>query len=56
MDLYITQDGDSGSGWSWGNRAYGSHKGRCTYGGATRSVYSNADRFDEALNIVVATQ
>ncbi len=44
--------GDSGGGWSWGNRAYGSVKGIC--GG--RAVWSVADYYDEALGVFVRTQ
>jgi len=44
--------GDSGGGWSWNNRAYGSVKGICG-GGA---VFSVADLYDEALGVRVRTQ
>jgi streptogrisin C len=44
--------GDSGGGWSWGNRAYGSTKGTC--GGL--AVFSFADYYDEALGVTVRTQ
>ena len=44
--------GDSGGGWSWNYRAYGSVKGICG-GGA---VFSVADLYDEALGVTVRTQ
>lgn len=44
--------GDSGGGWSWNFRAYGSVKGICG-GGA---VFSVADLYDEALGVTVRTQ
>lgn len=44
--------GDSGGGWSWGNRAYGSVKGIC--GG--RSLFSHAGYFPTALGVWVMTR
>ncbi|MEM9383881.1 MAG: hypothetical protein AAGA68_02390 [Pseudomonadota bacterium] len=45
-----TISGDSGGGWSWNNRAYGSHIGDC--GG---NVFSVADLFYEAIGVDVRT-
>ena len=50
-----TIGGDSGGGWSFGLRAYGSHKGGCTVDGAVRNVFSVADLYDEALGVTVRT-
>lgn len=44
-----TIGGDSGGGWSFGNTAYGSHKGKCS----TNAVWSVADLYDEALGVRV---
>lgn len=44
--------GDSGGGWSFGNRAYGSHKGNCA-DVPGREVFSVADLYDEALGVSV---
>ncbi|TQV86288.1 hypothetical protein FKG94_01695 [Exilibacterium tricleocarpae] len=44
--------GDSGGGWSFNFRAYGSVKGICGGG----SVFSVADLYDEALGVTVRTQ
>ena len=44
--------GDSGGGWSWGTRAYGSVKGICG-GGA---VFSVADLYDEAIGVRVRVE
>ena len=52
MDGNSAIGGDSGGGWSWNNRAYGSVKGICG-GGA---VFSVADLYDEALGVRVRTQ
>ena len=46
----MTLGGDSGGGWSLGNKAYGGHKGLCF----SKSSFSVADLFDEALGVVVA--
>jgi len=48
MDGDATMGGDSGGGWSWGGRAYGSHVGDC--GG---NVFMPVDLFDEALGVSV---
>lgn len=56
MDAAVTIGGDSGGGWTFGTRAYGSHKGRCSFDGATRNVFSVADLYDEALGVTVRTQ
>lgn len=56
MNAAVTVGGDSGGGWTFGTRAYGSHKGRCTFDGATRNVFSVADLYDEALGVTVRTQ
>jgi hypothetical protein len=50
-----TIGGDSGGGWSFGLKAYGSHKGGCTVNGAVRNVFSVADLYDEALGVTVRT-
>jgi streptogrisin C len=49
MDGNSAIGGDSGGGWSWNNRAYGSVKGICG-GGA---VFSVADLYDEAIGVTV---
>ena len=50
-----TIGGDSGGGWSFNFRAYGSHKGGCTVNNAVRNVFSVADLYDEALGVRVRT-
>jgi hypothetical protein len=50
-----TIGGDSGGGWSFNSRAYGSHKGGCTVNNAVRNVFSVADLYDEALGVWVRT-
>ncbi|MCH7229819.1 S1 family peptidase [Glycomyces sp. L485] len=52
MDGRVVIGGDSGGGWSFGNRAYGSTKGYC--GGL--DVFSVADLYDEAIGVTVRTQ
>ncbi|SDL32663.1 hypothetical protein SAMN05216298_3426 [Glycomyces sambucus] len=47
-DAY-TVKGDSGGGWSFVNRAFGSHVGLC--GG--KSVFTLADDLDHALGVTV---
>ncbi|MGH9023118.1 MAG: hypothetical protein ACRDV9_08470 [Acidimicrobiia bacterium] len=54
MDGDIGIPGDSGGGWSWANRAYGSHKGNCA-DVPGREVFSVADLYDEALGVRVRT-
>ncbi|MDJ0766242.1 MAG: hypothetical protein QNJ97_24885 [Myxococcota bacterium] len=51
MDGAVTTNGDSGGGWSWNNRAYGSHVGRLwdPYEEVWRNIFSFADYFDEAI-------
>ena len=56
MNGTATTNGDSGGGWTFGTRAYGSTKGRCTFDGASRNVWSVADLYDEALGVTVLTQ
>jgi hypothetical protein len=41
--------GDSGSGHSFGNKAYGSHTGNCWVNGTFGDFFSVADYFDDAL-------
>lgn len=48
----VTIPGDSGGGWSWGTRAYGSHVGDC--GGS--NVFTPVDLFDEGMGVRVLTQ
>lgn len=45
--------GDSGGGWSFGNTAYGGHKGNCGPDLTQFEVFSVADLFDEALGVRV---
>ncbi|WP_100446976.1 chymotrypsin family serine protease [Glycomyces xiaoerkulensis] len=52
MDGDVTIGGDSGGGWSWNNRAYGSHVGDCSW----QNVFSRADDFDEAIGVTVRTK
>ncbi|GAB3660017.1 chymotrypsin family serine protease [Glycomyces tarimensis] len=49
MDGDVTIGGDSGGGWSWNNRAYGSHVGDCSW----QNVFSRADDFNEAIGVSV---
>lgn len=49
MDADVTADGDSGGGWSFDNRAYGSRVGVC--GG--KSVFTIADDLFEAVGAMV---
>jgi hypothetical protein len=49
MDGVNTDGGDSGGGWSYDNRAYGSHVGICGWG----SVFTRADVFPQALGVSV---
>ncbi|MEE9302548.1 MAG: hypothetical protein V3U84_02075 [Thiotrichaceae bacterium] len=44
--------GDSGGGWSWGTRAYGSNVGTC----AGNSIFTPVDLFDEGMGVRVLTQ
>lgn len=53
MDMGVTIDGDSGGGWSWGNKAYGGHHGTLPNG---NSAFSVADLFDEAIGVRVLTK
>ncbi|MGI0117487.1 hypothetical protein [Zooshikella sp. RANM57] len=52
MNGDVTIGGDSGGGWSFNYKAYGSHVGDC--GGL--NVFSVADLFDEALGVTVRVQ
>ncbi|GAB3996704.1 hypothetical protein GCM10029992_17550 [Glycomyces albus] len=52
MDGDVTIGGDSGAGWSWNNRAYGSHVGDCQ----GQNVFSRADDMYEAIGVSVLTQ
>ncbi|GAA2136447.1 hypothetical protein [Glycomyces algeriensis] len=52
MDSKVTEGGDSGAGWSWINRAYGSHVGLC-YG---QSVFTKAGNFQNAIGVSVMRQ
>lgn len=52
MDGDVTIGGDSGGGWSWNNRAYGSHVGDCSW----QNVFSRADDMNEAIGASVLTQ
>jgi hypothetical protein len=45
--------GDSGGGWSYNNRAYGSHVGNC---GTNFDHFSVADYFPQAIGVEVKTQ
>ena len=47
--------GDSGGGWSVGNRAYGSISGQCSVAGVWHNTWSIADLYDEALGVTVRT-
>jgi hypothetical protein len=49
MDGVNTDFGDSGAGWSFNTRAYGSHVGVCGWG----SVFTRADVFPQALGVSV---
>jgi streptogrisin C len=49
MDAITSVVGDSGGGWSYGSKAYGSQKGHC----ASKDAWSVADLFDEALGVKV---
>lgn len=50
-----TLGGDSGGGWSLGNRAYGSVAAHCNLSGDWRNAWSVADLYDEALGVSVRT-
>lgn len=52
MDGDVTIGGDSGGGWSWNNRAYGSHVGDCSW----QNVFSRVDDMNEAIGVSVLTQ
>lgn len=45
--------GDSGGGWSWGTRAYGSVKGTCSAG---KAVFSHAGLYQKAIGVSVMTR
>ena len=45
--------GDSGGGWSFGNTAYGGHKGNCNPDFPNRDAWSVAALFDEAIGVRV---
>ncbi|MEU5156646.1 hypothetical protein [Glycomyces sp. NPDC021274] len=51
MNKHVTTGGDSGGGWSHGNRAYGSHVGRCS----GDSVFTPVAYFPNALGVSVRT-
>ncbi|SDE02417.1 hypothetical protein [Glycomyces harbinensis] len=51
MNKRVTTGGDSGGGWSHGNRAYGSHVGYC----AGDSVFTPVAYFPNALGVSVRT-
>jgi hypothetical protein len=51
MTEHVTTGGDSGGGWSHGNRAYGSHVGRCS----GDSVFTPVSFFPDALSVSVKT-
>lgn len=48
--------GDSGGGWSFDNRAYGSEKGRCAPNFVNNEVWSAAHYYPNALGVSVRTQ
>lgn len=52
MNGNVTASGDSGGGWSWGTRAYGSHVGYCS----GKNVFTPVDLFDEGMGVRVLTQ
>ncbi|MEU5153837.1 hypothetical protein [Glycomyces sp. NPDC021274] len=52
MNGDVTIGGDSGGGWSWNNRAYGSHVGDCSW----QNVFSRVDDMNEAIGVSVLTQ
>ncbi|GAA2128446.1 hypothetical protein [Glycomyces algeriensis] len=51
MNKHVTTDGDSGGGWSHGNRAYGGHVGHCS----GDSVFTPVAYFPNALGVSVRT-
>lgn len=51
MTEHVTTGGDSGGGWSHGNRAYGSHVGHCS----GDSVFTPVSFFPDALSVSVKT-
>lgn len=53
MDGETTIGGDSGGGWSYGNRAFGSTKGRCNPSFPDNDAWSVADLYDEAIGVRV---
>ncbi len=52
MDGDVTVLGDSGTGWSWGTRAYGGHSGNC----GPKDIFTPAENFYYALGGFVYTQ
>lgn len=54
MDGVTSIGGDSGGGWSFGNRAFGSVKGLCAPNFLNRETWSVADLYDEALGVRVS--
>lgn len=57
METHLTDAGDSGGPWFWGNTAYGVHRGYVwdPFWPFDRSVFSRLDRMFNALGITVAT-
>jgi len=53
MDGTVSDTGDSGGGWSYGNEAWGSVVGVCPIGFFDHEVWSVADLYDEAMGVRV---
>ncbi|MBM7412250.1 hypothetical protein JOE38_002073 [Clavibacter michiganensis] len=53
VDGYITQEGDSGGPWYYGNTAYGIHYGNIPRGGADRSAFTSITAIEAATDLRV---
>jgi streptogrisin C len=53
VDGYITQEGDSGGPWYYGNTAYGIHYGDIPRGGADRSAFTSITAIEAATDLRV---
>ncbi|OQJ62454.1 hypothetical protein B5P24_05265 [Clavibacter tessellarius] len=53
VDGYITQEGDSGGPWFYGNTAYGIHYGNIPRGGADRSAFTSITAIEAATDLRV---
>lgn len=53
MNADVTTGGDSGAGWSFNFRAFGTHHGDCVIGSDRWSIFSPVYSHDQAINVAV---